>query len=40
MTLYQALHELQIVLAVILGACPTCCQPLTLDGLAATFART
>ncbi len=23
MTLYQVLHELQIVLAVILGACPT-----------------
>jgi len=29
MTLYQVLHELQIVLAVILGACPLCCQPVT-----------
>jgi hypothetical protein len=29
MTLYQALRELQIVLAVILGACPLCSQPLT-----------
>src|SRR5260370_32313015 len=35
MTLYQALRELQIVLALILGACPLCCQPLTLDRLAA-----
>jgi diamine N-acetyltransferase len=35
MTLYQVLHELQIVLALILGACPLCCQPLTLDRLAA-----
>jgi hypothetical protein len=34
MTLYQVLHELQIVLALILGACPLCCQPLTLDRLA------
>ena len=25
MTLYQVLRELQIVLAVILGACPLCC---------------
>jgi hypothetical protein len=31
MTLYQVLHELQIVLALILGACPLCCQPLTPD---------
>jgi hypothetical protein len=36
MTLYQALRELQIVLAVILGACPLCTQPLTLDRLNAT----
>ena len=35
MTLYQVLHELQIVLAVILGACPLCCQPVTLGRLAA-----
>jgi hypothetical protein len=35
MTLYQALRELQIVLAVILGACPLCAQPLTLDRLTA-----
>ena len=33
MTLYQVLHELQIVLALILGACPLCTQPLTLDRL-------
>jgi hypothetical protein len=31
MTLYQVLHELQIVLAVILGACPLCHQPVTSD---------
>ena len=35
MTLYQVLHEMQIVLAVILGACPLCHQPLALDRLAA-----
>jgi hypothetical protein len=40
MTLYQALHELQIVLAVILGTCPLCGQPLTLDRLAAALAGT
>ncbi len=40
MTLYQVLHELQIVLALILGACPLCCQPLTLDRLAATHPET
>jgi hypothetical protein len=40
MTLYQALRELQIVLAVILGACPLCTQPLTIDRLAATFTPT
>jgi hypothetical protein len=33
MTLHQVMRELQIVLAVILGACPLCCQPLTLDQL-------
>ena len=38
MTLYQVLHELQIVLALILGACPLCCQPVTLDRLAAADA--
>ena len=40
MTLYQVLHELQIVLALILGARPTCCQPLTLHRLAAALAGT
>ena len=35
MTLYQVLRELQLVLAVILGACPLCCQTITLDSLAA-----
>ena len=40
MTLYQVLDELQIVLALILGACPLCCQPLTLDRLAAAVAGT
>jgi hypothetical protein len=40
MTLYQVLHELQIVLTVILGACPLCCQPVTLDRLAATLGET
>jgi hypothetical protein len=40
MTLYQVLHELQIVLAVILGTCPLCCQPVTLDRLAAALAGT
>jgi hypothetical protein len=40
MTLYQALRELQIVLAVILGTCPLCCQPVTLDRLAAALAGT
>jgi hypothetical protein len=40
MTLYQVLHELQIVLAVILGACPLCCQPLTPETLAAALGRT
>jgi hypothetical protein len=40
MTLYQVLHELQIVLTLILGACPLCTQPVTLDRLAAAFAAT
>jgi hypothetical protein len=40
MTLYQVLHELQIVLALILGACPLCCQPVTLDRLSAALAGT
>ena len=37
MTLYQVLRELQIVLAVILGACPPCRQPVTLDRIAAAL---
>jgi hypothetical protein len=40
MTLYQVLHELQIVLAVILGTCPLCAQPLTLHRVAAELAGT
>jgi hypothetical protein len=40
MTLYQVLRELQIVLAVIPGACPLRHQPLTLDRLAADLAAT
>ena len=36
----QVLHELQIVLALILGACPLWCQPVTLDCLAAALAGT
>jgi len=40
MTLYQVLHELQVALAVILGACPLCAQPLTPDTLAAALAGT
>jgi hypothetical protein len=35
MTLYQVLRELQIVLAVILGACPLCSRPVAIDGLEA-----
>jgi hypothetical protein len=38
-SLYQMLHGLQIVLTLILGA-PPCCQPLTLDRLAAALAGT
>jgi hypothetical protein len=40
MTLYQVLHELQLVLALILGACPLCTQPITLGRLAAPPAKT
>jgi hypothetical protein len=40
MTIYQVLHELQIVLALILGACPLCCQPVTPSRLAAAFTPT
>ena len=40
MTLYQVLRELQIILALIHGACPLCHQPLTLDRLAAALAAT
>jgi hypothetical protein len=40
MTLYQVLHELQIVLALILGACPLCRQPVTPDRLAAALTPT
>jgi hypothetical protein len=35
MTLYQVLRELQIALAVMLGACPVCRQPVPLGRLAA-----
>jgi hypothetical protein len=40
MSLYQVIRELQIVLALILGACPLCCQPLTTTRLAAAFTPT
>ena len=40
MTLYQVVRELQIVLALILGACPLCSQPLTLDRPAAALTPT
>ena len=40
MSLYQALRELQIVLALILGACPLCRQPITPGRLAATLTPT
>jgi hypothetical protein len=40
MTLYQVLHELQLVLALILGTCPLCRQPLTPGTLAAALAGT
>lgn len=38
--LYQILRELQVVLALILGACPLCCQPVTLDRFAAALTPT
>jgi hypothetical protein len=37
MTLHQVLHELQLVLALILGACALCGQPLTPGQLAAVL---
>jgi hypothetical protein len=37
MTLYQVFRELHLVLAVILGACPLCRQPVTLDRIAAAL---
>jgi hypothetical protein len=40
MTLYQVLHEPQAVLALILGACPLCTQPLTPGRLDAALAGT
>ena len=40
MTLYQVVRELQIVLALILGACPLCRQPLTPGRLAAALTPT
>jgi hypothetical protein len=40
MTLYQVIRELQIVLALILGACPMCYQPVTLGRLAAALTPT
>jgi hypothetical protein len=40
MSLYQVLRELQLALTVILGACPLCCQPVTLDRLAAALSAT
>jgi hypothetical protein len=40
MTLYQVLRELQLVLALILGACPLCHQAVTLDRLSAALAGT
>ena len=40
MSLYQVLHELQIVLALILGACPLCHQPLTPGRLAVALTPT
>ena len=40
MTLYQVMRELQIVLALILGTCPLCAQPLTPDRLTAALTPT
>jgi hypothetical protein len=40
MSLYQVLRELQIVLALILGACPLCRQPMTIDRLISALTGT
>jgi hypothetical protein len=40
MTLYQVMRELQIVLALILGACPLCRQSLTPARLTAALTPT
>jgi hypothetical protein len=40
MSLYQVLRELQLVLALILGTCPLCAQPVTIDGLEAALSAT
>ncbi len=40
MALYQVLHELQIVLALILGACPLCRQPVTPERLTTALTST
>jgi hypothetical protein len=40
MTLYHVLRELQIVLALILGTCPLCHQPVTCAGLEAALSAT
>jgi hypothetical protein len=40
MTLYQVLRKLQLVLAVILGACPLCHQPVIPGRLAAALTGT
>ena len=40
MTLYQVLRELQLVLAVILGTCPLCSQPVTIERLDTTLSVT
>jgi hypothetical protein len=40
MSLYQVLRELQLVLALILGACPLCRQPLTPSRLAPALTTT
>jgi hypothetical protein len=40
MTLYQVTRELQIVLTLILGACPLCRQPVTPARLTAALTPT
>ena len=40
MSLYQVLRELQLVLALILGTCPLCCQPVTPGRLSAALSTT